>query len=80
MMGVLAKEITQRRESIEAYKAGNRPDLVAVEEAELNVLLTYAPKQASREEIALVAKRIITEASAHGPGDKAKSCRRSSLN
>jgi len=72
MMGVLAKEITQRRESIEAYKAGNRPDLVAVEEAELNVLLTYAPKQASREEIALVAKRIITEASAHGPGDKGK--------
>ena len=28
MMAVLAKEITQRRESIEAYKSGNRPDLV----------------------------------------------------
>ena len=49
MLAVLAKEITQRRESIEAYKSGNRPDLVAVEEAELAVLLTYAPKQASRK-------------------------------
>jgi hypothetical protein len=72
MLAVLAKEITQRRESIEAYKAGNRPDLVAVEEAELNILLSYAPKQLSREEITAVAKRIIAEVGAHGPGDKGK--------
>jgi hypothetical protein len=72
MLAVLAKEITQRRESIEAYKSGNRPDLVAVEEAELAVLLTYAPKQVSREEVAAVAKRVIAEVDAHGPGDKGK--------
>ena len=72
MLTVLAKEITQRRESIEAYKQGNRPDLVAVEEAELNVLLAYAPKQANREEVAAVAQRIIAEVGAYGPGDKGK--------
>ena len=72
MLAVLAKEITQRRESIEAYKSGNRPDLVAVEEAELAVLLTYAPKQASREEVVAAAKRVIAEVGAHGPGDKGK--------
>ena len=72
ILTVLAKEITQRRESIEAYKQGNRPDLVAVEEAELNVLLAYAPKQANREEVAAVAQRIIAEVGAHGPGDKGK--------
>jgi len=72
MLVVLAKEITQRRESIEAYKSGNRPDLVAVEEAELNVLLAYAPKQSSREEVIAVAQRIIKEVGANGPGDKGK--------
>jgi len=72
MLAVLAKEITQRHESIEAYKTGNRPDLVAAEEAELAVLLTYAPKQASREEIAAAAKRVIAEVDAHGLGDKGK--------
>jgi uncharacterized protein YqeY len=72
IISVIAREIKQRNESIEAYKAGNRPDLVATEEAELAVLLTYAPKQASREEIRSVAQRIITEVGARGPGDKGK--------
>ena len=72
MVAVLAKEITQRRESIEAYKSGNRPDLVATEEAELNVLLSYAPKQSSRAEVVAVAQRIIAEVGAHGPNDKGK--------
>jgi len=43
-----------------------------VEEAELAVLLTYAPKQASREEVVAAAKRVIAEVDAHGPGDKGK--------
>ena len=72
MMAVLAKEITQRRESIAAYKLGNRPDLVAAEEAELAVLLTYAPKQLGREEIISIAKRIITEVGARSQNDKGK--------
>jgi uncharacterized protein YqeY len=73
ILAVFAKEITQRRDSIDAYKKGNRPDLVAQEEAELAVLLTYAPQhQLSREEIAAVAKRIIAEVGARGPGDKGK--------
>lgn len=52
MLDVLAKEIEQHRESIVLYKKYNRPDLVAAEEAELTVLLTYAPKQFSHEEVA----------------------------
>ena len=53
-------------------ETANRPDLVAAEEAELAVLLAYAPKQASHEEIAAVAKRVIAEVGAHGPSDKGK--------
>ena len=69
---VIGKEIKQRNESIEAYKAGNRPDLVASEEAELAVLLTYMPKQASRDEIVAVAQRIIKEVNPRGLSDKGK--------
>lgn len=70
--GVLAKEIKQRHESIEAYKQGNRADLVAQEEAELAVLQTYMPQQASREEIVAEAKKIIAEVGAQSIRDKGK--------
>ena len=72
IFGVLAKEVKQRQESIEAYKKGNRPDLVAQEEAEMAVLQTYLPKQVSRDEIIAEAKKIIAEVGASGPGDKGK--------
>jgi len=72
ILGVIAKEIKQRRESIEAFKAGNRPDLVAKEEAEMAILLEYQPRQMSREEIAAEAKKIIAEVGAQGARDKGK--------
>jgi len=72
VFGVIAKEIKQRDESIEAFKKGSRPDLVAKEEAEKAVLLSYLPKQMSRDEIAVVAKSIIAEVGAKGVQDKGK--------
>jgi uncharacterized protein YqeY len=70
--GVAAKEIRQRKESIEAFKLGKRPDLVAQEEAELAILQEYLPKQVSREEITAEARKVIAEVGAQGPGDKGK--------
>ena len=72
IIGVAAKEVRQRQESIDAFKAGNRPDLVAKEEAELAVIKSYMPQPASREEIVKTAERIISEVGARGPGDKGK--------
>jgi uncharacterized protein YqeY len=72
IIGVIAKEIKQRNESILAYKQGNRPDLVAQEEAELAILQTYMPQQASREEVVATAKKIIAEISAQTIRDKGK--------
>ena len=69
---VISREIKQRNESIEAYKAGNRPDLVAQEEAELTVLMSYMPKQVSHEEVVAMAQRIITEVGARSMSDKGK--------
>jgi len=72
ILGIIAKEIRQRHESIEAFKQGNRPDLVTQEEAELAVLQEYLPQQMTREEIMEAARRIIEEVGAQGPGDKGK--------
>jgi hypothetical protein len=72
VLGVIAKEIKQRRESIEAFKNGNRPDLVAKEEAELAILLEYQPRQMSREEIVAEAVKVIAEVGAQGARDKGK--------
>jgi uncharacterized protein YqeY len=70
--GVIAKEIRQRQESIDAFKKGKRDDLVAQEEAELAILQGYLPQQMSREEIVAEAQKIIAEVGASGPGDKGK--------
>jgi uncharacterized protein YqeY len=72
VLDVITKEIKRRRESIEAFKNGNRSDLVAQEEAELAVLLSYLPEQMSRAEIMAAAQRVIDAVGAKGPNDKGK--------
>lgn len=72
ILGIIAKEVRQRRESIEAFKQGSRQDLVTQEEAELAILQGYLPQQMTREEIIAEARRIIEEVGAQGPGDKGK--------
>ena len=41
ILGIIAKEVRQRGESIEAFRLGNRHDLVAREEAELAIKQRY---------------------------------------
>ena len=72
ILGIIAKEARQRQESIDAFKQGNRQDLVDKEEAELAILQEYLPQQMSREEIVEAARRVIEEVGAQGPGDKGK--------
>jgi len=72
ILGIIAKEVRQRRESIEAFRQGNRQDLVAQEEAELTILNEYLPRQMTREEIIVAARQVIEGIGAQGPGDKGK--------
>ncbi|MBI2853269.1 MAG: GatB/YqeY domain-containing protein [Chloroflexi bacterium] len=72
ILGVIAKEVKQRDESIVAFKQGNRPDLVAQEEAEKAILQEYLPQQMTHDEIVTEARRIIAEVGAQGPRDKGK--------
>ncbi len=72
ILGIIAKEVRQRKESIDSFKQGNRQDLVAKEEAELAILKEYLPEQITREEIMAEARRVIDEVGAQGPSDKGK--------
>jgi uncharacterized protein YqeY len=72
VLDVIAKEVKRRRESIEAFQQGNRSDLVAQEEAELAVLMSYLPEQMSRAEIMAAARRVVDAVGAKGPSDKGK--------
>ncbi len=72
VVDVIAREVKRRRESIEAFKKGNRGDLVTQEEAELAVLMCYLPKQMSREEVIAAAQQAMDEVGASGPDDKGK--------
>ena len=72
ILGVLAKEVKQRRESIEEFRKGHREDLVAREEAQLAFIQPYLPQQMTREEVLEAARKVIAELGARGPGDKGK--------
>ena len=69
---VLSREAKRRRESIDAFQKGNRPDLVEREEAELALISSYLPQQLSTEEITEIARSVIGETGAGGPGDRGK--------
>jgi uncharacterized protein YqeY len=66
---VLAKQVKQRRESIEMYRAGGREDRAAAEEAEAAILAEYLPAPLSEDEIATLARAAIAESGATSAAD-----------
>jgi hypothetical protein len=59
VLGVIEKMVKQRRESIAQFEAGKRPDLAAIERAEVAVLQGYLPAPLTDAEIdTLIAEAI----------------------
>ncbi len=56
---VLRRGIKRRRESIEMYEKGARPDLAATEKAEVDMLGAYLPAGASDDEIRAAVVTVI---------------------
>jgi uncharacterized protein YqeY len=67
MLALLQTEVKRRRDSIAELKTVDRPQLLADEQAELEALLDYLPKQLSREQIAEAARVVIAQVGATGP-------------
>lgn len=72
VLSVIQKEVKQRRDSIEQFKAGGRQDLVDKETKELEILQTYLPAQMSEEEIQTLVKQVISETGAKTMQDMGK--------
>ncbi|MFQ5875927.1 MAG: GatB/YqeY domain-containing protein [Dehalococcoidia bacterium] len=72
VLDLLSREAKRHKESIAEFRKGNRLDLVEREEAELALLLEYMPRQMSPEEILEVARQVMGEVGAQGPGDRGK--------
>ncbi len=68
----LLKEAKRHRESIIAYSAGSREDLVTKEKSELGVLETYLPEPLTDEEITNFVKEAIEAVGATSPADMGK--------
>ena len=56
VLGVISKEVKQRRDSIEDFKKGGRDDLVAAAEAEIAILMEYLPQQLSEDEVRQITR------------------------
>ena len=72
VVAIVDKLVKQRKDSITQFAAGNRPDLVDKEAAELLVLEAYLPQRLGTADIATEVARIVAEVGASGPGDMGK--------
>ncbi len=71
-IAVLSRARKQRDESIVAFRNGNRPDLAAIEEAQVAVLLEYLPKQLTADEVKAIIAGVIAEVGATTRKDMGK--------
>ncbi len=69
---VVSMLVKQRRDSIEQFTKGSRPDLADKEQAEIVVLEPYLPARRLDDEIAAAVAAAVTETGATGPKDMGK--------
>ena len=69
---VLQKQAKMRRDSIDAFRKGDRPQLAAKEEQELAIIQGYLPTQMSDADLRAIVERIVAETGAAGPRDMGK--------
>jgi uncharacterized protein YqeY len=69
ILQVIGTLIKQRRDSVEQYKTGGRPELAEKEEAEISVLQNYLPKQLTADELRAEVQAAITQAGAKSAKD-----------
>jgi len=72
ILSLFASMIKQRNDSIEMYKKGNRQDLADKEQAEIDIIREFMPKQLSAEEVAAAIKAVIAATGASSIKDMGK--------
>jgi uncharacterized protein YqeY len=60
-LAVLSTMVKQRKDSIEQFTNGGRPELAAIEKKEIEIIEAYMPKAVGEEEITAAVKAVIAE-------------------
>ena len=71
-MSVIRKAVKQRQDSVEQYTKGNRPELAAKEQAEIEVLKAYLPPELSDADLESGIREIIASTGAQSKKDMGK--------
>ncbi|HKB79983.1 MAG TPA: GatB/YqeY domain-containing protein [Thermoanaerobaculia bacterium] len=71
-LAVIRKGIKQRQDSVEQYTKGNRPELAAKEQAEIEILRTYMPAELSDTELESGIREIIASTGSQSKKDLGK--------
>lgn len=66
VIGEIEKLVKQHRDSVKQYTDGNRPDLAAKEQFEIDVYAQYLPKQLTEEEIKALVSEAVKASGATG--------------
>ena len=61
VIGIISSEIKKRKDSVEQYEKGGRPELADGEKREVEMLMTYMPEQMSEEDVRNEVKKTIAE-------------------
>ncbi len=69
VLSALRGMVKSRREAVELYRQGNRPELAAKEEAEIVVIEGFLPQQMDDAAIAAAVADAVAETGAAGPKD-----------
>lgn len=72
ILGIIAKQAKQRKESLDSFEKAGRNDLADKEKTELAILQGYLPKQLSDAELLTEVKKAIDASGAKGPADMGK--------
>ena len=72
VLDVLAKEVKMRRDAVEEFNKGNRPDLVESLEQEIVILMSYLPEQLSEAEVRTLVESAVAETQAVSPKEMGK--------
>lgn len=72
VLDIFSKAAKQRRETIEAAERGNRKDIAQKEQAELDIINVYLPKQLNEAEVEAIAREIAAEVGATDIKDRGK--------
>jgi uncharacterized protein len=67
---ILTTMLKQRRESIEQFTKGNRPELAAKEQVEIGLIEAYMPKAASEDDLRALVAAAVAQVTAENGGTK----------